>query len=75
MVAYLQSQFETAAKRKDFLLPCLFIIPTEFNLKTHLLQTIPAHSPEYDPKALLISNELKNHINNFIYLKCWKAQA
>lgn len=74
--AYLEGQFETALKRKDFLVPCILIIPTEFTSKMHLLQTIPANSPEYDPKALLISKELQNHINNiFLSLKCWKAQA
>lgn len=57
MVAYLEGQFETAVKRKDFLVPCILIIPTEFNSKMHLLQTISANSPEYDPKALLISKE------------------
>jgi len=46
MAAYLEGQFQTAVKRKHFLVPHILIIPTEFKSKMHLLQTVPANSPE-----------------------------
>lgn len=76
MVAYLEGQ--GVVKKKNSLVPCILIISTEFNSERHLLQTILANSPEYNPKALLICKELKKtpHIDNIFFpIRCWEAQA
>lgn len=65
-VAYLEGE---VVMRKNFLIPCILIIFTEFNSELHLLQRVLANSPEDNPKALLIYKELSKtpHIDNIFF--------